>query len=87
MSFPFKGTSSCPSVPIDSPSTTPYMGSGLSAQPASSGGASAMLSINQACQCTVPCCGGGTGPSGGSGPPGGSGPGGGFNPRGVPKSG
>jgi hypothetical protein len=80
MTFPFKAGSPCPSASADSPSTMPYMGSGLSTGPASSGGAASMISVNQPCQCSTSCCGGdgGSGPAGGSGPVGGFGPGGGM---------
>jgi hypothetical protein len=78
MSFPFKGIPPCPSVPTDSPSTTPYMGLQLASGPISSGGTSAMLSVDQACSCSTPCCGGGNGGggSGSGGNGGGAGPGG-----------
>jgi hypothetical protein len=69
MTFPFKAPTTCPSVSADSPSTAPNMGSNPSAGPASSGGAVAMLSIDQRCQCSTSCCGGGGGGGGGSGPP------------------
>jgi hypothetical protein len=80
MSFPFKAGTSCLNVSVDSPSTMPYMGSGLSTGPASSGGAAPMLSVDLPCQCSTPCCGGGGG--GDSGPPGFGGgfPRGGFAP-------
>ncbi len=77
----FKGNQGCTDVPIDTPSTIPYMGQSLSAGPGPSGGIPAMLSIDVPCPCsTSSCCGagGGGGPAGPAGPPGFGGPGGGF---------
>jgi hypothetical protein len=81
MTFPFKAGSPCPTVSLNSASTTPNTGSSPSAGPASSGGAASMLSITPACgSCSTSCCsnGGGSGPAGGPGPVGDFGPGGGV---------
>ena len=79
MAFPFKSNSTCVSVPIDYPSTTPNLGIDPS-----TAGTEPMATVNQECQCSVPCCGGGGGGNGGggNGPPGGNGPGGDFGPLG-----